>query len=115
MALDVNTKKNILKENRDIKSGIYLLNKRYKQQEVCTPENMSTAREGGECCALASCQTPGVLFQLLTVTGLIDSLLPKAIRGLIAGEIRSLEKEHAKKRWMGKENVIKAKTAVTSM
>lgn len=37
---------------------------------------------------------------LLTVTGLIHSLLPKAVRGLIAGEIRSLEKEHAKKNKM---------------
>lgn len=52
----------------------------------------STTRRAGDCCMLAaSCQTAGVL---LTGTGLIDSLLPRAIKDLIGEEIGYIKREH---------------------
>lgn len=67
---------------------------------------LSRARQGGGCCQFAaSCQTSGAL---LVVTGLIDSLLPRAIKELIADKIGPIENEHAKKIDMNK-NIIKAK------
>lgn len=65
-------------------------------------------RSGGCSQFAASCQTSGAL---LAVTGLIDSLLPRAIKDLIADKIGPIENEHAKKIDMNK-NIIKAKQTV---